>query len=96
MTVCDGRGAGTGHCCWITGQQCSALVVVDGQARCSLYLKYGDWPTVYESSEWQSLPAGSYYEDRWPGQGYGCGDWPQNIPEVMAAGIGLCCWQDGD
>lgn len=86
MTVCSGRGDQGDHCCYINGQVCPLLVFDGDVPRCSVW---GQW----DSPEYLATAAAAFYEERWPGRGYTCGDWPQNIPEVMStAGFGLCCW----
>lgn len=74
------------RCCWIAGVECPLLTYQGDIPRCSVWGKWDEEP--YKSSE-----AAAFYERSWPGRGYTCADWPQNIPEVMAEGIGLCCWQ---
>lgn len=83
--TCTGRGSNGGHCCWISGVVCPLLVEVDGLPRCAVW---GRWDSV----EYLETAAAAWFEASWPGRGYTCADWPQNIPEVMAEGIGLCCW----
>lgn len=84
--VCDGRGSAGSHCCVIDNEVCPLLVFdEEGTPRCSVW---GKW----DESPYLETAAAAYYEKTWPGKGYTCADWPQNIPEVMALGIGLCCW----
>lgn len=84
--ACNGRGDSGGHCCWIKGQVCEFLFVNrGGTPRCSLW---DEMPTP----EWENAPVGQWFAETRPG--YTCRDWPQNIPEVMAEGVGLCCWQE--
>lgn len=78
------------HCCVIAGQVCPALVVVDDVARCGILLREGSWEAVYETEEYQNLPVSAWFELRYPG--FGCGDWPQNIPEAISQ-TGRCCWE---
>jgi len=85
MPVCTGRGAGGDHCCYIEGQVCQFLVTQDGLPRCSLWSGQ-----MLGNPEWEQAPVGRFLA-RYPGKD--CHDWPQNIPEVMATGRGLCCWQ---
>lgn len=87
MSACNGRGDGGDHCCYIYGKVCQFLVRVNGLPRCSL------WPyanRLADVAEWRSAPVGQRFAEKNPG--YDCKDWPQNIPEVMATGIGLCCY----
>ena len=75
------------HCCVIEGEVCPALTFDLGQGlyRCSIWNEMGE-------ERWQALPVGRWFARTHPG--YTCHDWPQNIPEVMERGIGLCCWQE--
>lgn len=88
MTVCNGQGDRGGHCCWHDGEVCSLLDTSGPVPRCSVW---GRW----DSEPYLSSDAAAFYEGRWPGRGYTCADWPQNIPEVMERGVGLCCWSNG-
>lgn len=84
MPICDGRGdVDGGHCCWIAGEVCEFLN--EEARRCSVWDKMG---TV----RWKRSPVGRWFADNYPG--FNCSDWPQNIPTVMADGVGLCCWSD--
>lgn len=91
MSTCHSNG--TEHCCWIGGVACPHLgenIVMGRRWACTLLVEYGSWGAVYESVEYQATAAAAFFTENHPGKG--CGDWPQNIPEVMAEGIGLCCW----
>jgi len=47
--------------------------------------------------DWDEAPIGRWFASRYPGKN--CRDWPQHIPDAMAVGRGLCCFQevtDGD
>lgn len=83
--ICNGRGDGGDHCCYIEGKVCFFLESVDGTPRCSI------WDQM-DTPRWRRSKVGKWMGERYPG--YTCRDWPQNIPEVMDAGIGLCCWGD--
>jgi len=89
MTVCTGRGdRDGGHCCWVGGEVCELLFIDrGGNPRCSVWGKWDEEPYL-------SSPVARSYEKTWPGKGYHCGDWPQNIPEVMGTSVGACCWQE--
>lgn len=91
MAICTGRGdRDGGHCCWIDGEICGFLFTDrGGTPRCRLY---SEWGNLTELAEWVDAPVGRWFADRYPG--FECGDWPQNIPEVMARGAGLCCWNE--
>lgn len=78
------------HCCWIKGQICEFLTE---DTRCSLH---EEWGHLWAHPAWAAAPVGQWFAQQWPGQTYDCGDWPQNIPEVMAKGIGLCCWGEAE
>jgi hypothetical protein len=80
MVTCNGRGANGGHCCWLGGVECEYVE----NSRCTI------WDRI-PSPFYAATYAGRYMAERYPG--YTCRDWPQNIPEVMAEGIGLCCWR---
>lgn len=86
MVVCDPTDRE--HCCWIKGVVCEFLTP---DLLCGLY---DQWGTLTENAEWLAAPVGKMFTTRWPG--YECRDWPQNIPEVMTVGIGLCCFQGDD
>ncbi len=86
MPVCTGRGdVDSGHCCWVNGEVCAYLDESGEVPRCKLWGKM-------DSPQYKRSKAGKYFAERYPG--FTCEDWPQNIPEVMAAGVGLCCWGD--
>lgn len=84
MVICTGQGdAGGDHCCYIYGEVCELLDTSGPIPRCSV------WDRMNEPV-WTESPVGRLFAERYPG--YDCKDWPQNIPEVMAKGRGLCCW----
>ncbi len=90
MTVCTGRGGGDvggGHCCWVNGEVCQFLDFDGDLPRCTIW-------TGMSGPVWDHSPIGRMYAARHPGKNYTCRDWPQDIPAVMAAGVGLCCWSD--
>ncbi len=96
--LCNGRGGDGGHCCWIDGKVCEFLFTDrGGTPRCSIFDQFsGD---SHPSQEWLDAPVGQWFAETYPG--YHCGDWPQNIPEVMAKAdvtgpFGLCCWGRGN
>lgn len=101
MSICDGLRSGD-HCCWVNGRECDFLIRVDGQPRCSLLLRFlpesgsvaEAWDKVHRSKEYRESAAHSYFVRNMPG--YGCGDFPQNIPEAMAIPGGRCCYGDVD
>ena len=90
-TTCTGRGdTDGGHCCWINGEVCQFLFTDrGGTPRCRLF---SDWGNLKNLEEWLAAPIGQWFADRYPDSE--CGDWPQNIPEVMASGSGVCCWNE--
>ena len=75
------RGVDGEHCCFINGEVCKFLGGSDLLV-CTVWDKM-------DGVKWKNAPVGLMFAERWPG--YNCKDWPQNIPEVMAVGIGLCC-----
>jgi hypothetical protein len=83
MATC--RATVDDHCCWIAGTVCEFLTA---DTKCGLY---DQWGALRDNPEWVAAPIGHWFADRYPG--YECKDWPQNIPEVMDVGIGLCCWK---
>ena len=84
--TCTGRGdKDGGHCCWVAGEVCQFLTFDGTLPRC------GIWDEM-SGPVWDESPIGQMYRRAFPSQGYTCRDWPQNIPEVMAKDIGLCCW----
>lgn len=84
MITCTGQGDNGGHCCWINGKVCEFLDESGDIPRCSI------WQEM-PSEQWTNAPVGEWFAEKYPG--YTCKDWPQRIPEAMAAGRGLCCWQ---
>lgn len=93
MPICHGNGSD--HCCWINGKVCPHLeenTVPGRRWACGLLRVHGDWETVYQTPEYQATDAATWFASSHPG--YGCGDWPQNIPPVIQGGVGLCCWSD--
>ena len=92
METCHGNG--TTHCCWINGTQCPWLEenTVEGRRWvCGLYRTSGTWGRVYATPEYQNTAAAAMFSSGWPG--FGCGDWPQNIPDQTASPSGKCCYQ---
>ncbi len=87
MPACTGRGdTNGGHCCYIEGKVCEFLFVNRGGVpRCSI------WDEM-DSNKWRRSEVGKWFAKTYPG--FNCQDWPQNIPEAMAAGRGLCCWNE--
>lgn len=78
------------HCCWINGRVCPYLEegTVEGRRWvCGLLRELGSWAAVYTDPRYQTTDAAQYLAP------FGCGDWPQNLPDVMANGHGLCCFQ---
>ena len=99
MPVCTGQGANGSHCCYIGGQVCYYLDDSEPTPRCSLLVELGSWDKVHKDRRWKRSVVGVWFKDRYPG--YGCGDWPQNIPEVMndepdAGPFYACCWGRGN
>jgi hypothetical protein len=84
--VCTGTGSTGDHCCYIGGEVCEFLDRSDPRRPLC-----GVWDTMGDET-WQNAPVGQWFARKYPG--YTCIDWPQNIPEVMARGRGLCCWGD--
>lgn len=86
MTVCNGRGDSGDHCCYIGGEVCRFLFTDrGGTPRCTLH---DQWGSLNENPEWVAAPVGQWFAANY--QGFDCGDWPQNIPNVRG---GLCCWE---
>ncbi len=93
--ICTGNNMD--HCCWINGAVCPYLEenTVEGRRwACGLLRELGSWEAVYASNEYQTTDAAAMFVDVWPG--FGCGDWPQNIPDVITSPSGNCCWQGDD
>lgn len=91
MPVCNGQGANGTHCCFIAGEVCQFLDTSGEIPRCSVW---GNW-----DGRWHEAPVGRWFAETYPG--FDCGDWPQNIPEVMAAAptagpFYACCWGRGN
>lgn len=99
MTIsitCNGQGANGTHCCYIAGRVCEFLDTSGDMPRCSLY---DQWGNLKDNPEWVDAPVGRWFAANYPG--YDCGDWPQNIPEVMetapsAGPFYACCWGRGN
>lgn len=97
MALCTGQGANGDHCCYIDGKVCEFLFTDrGGTPRCSLF---SEWGKLDENPEWRDSPVGRWFAKDHPG--FDCGDWPQNIPEVMAMAPELgpffaCCWGRGN
>ena len=88
------HGLNDSHCCWINGTVCPYLEehTVEGRRWvCGLLRELGTWEKVYTDPRYLATDAAVSFRVHHPG--YGCGDWPQNIPETMANGSGLCCFQ---
>jgi hypothetical protein len=91
---CDGGLRSGEHCCWIDGAPCRFLEewTVSGRRwACGLMRELGSWDAVHADSGYVEFVQPTY--DRlFPG--YGCGDYPQGIPEVMGnPDAGKCCWE---
>ncbi len=85
MSTCNGQGANGDHCCWINGEVCIYLDTSGPIPRCAIW---GHW-----DGRWHQSPVGRWFAKNYPG--YNCGDWPQNIPEVVQTGpYSLCCWSE--
>jgi len=84
VVVCTGSGdRDGGHCCWIEGKVCKYLDESGEIPRCKL------WGRM-QGPRWERSLVGQWFAKNHPG--FTCEDWPQNIPEAMAEGRGLCCW----
>jgi hypothetical protein len=97
--ICHGNL--TEHCCWIEGQVCPFLeenTVPGRRWACGLYRELGSWDKVHSDPRYLASPAARFFITRYPG--FGCGDWPQNIPGLLdEVGVRLhpdavCCWRD--
>ena len=83
--ICTGRGdIGGGHCCWVEGGLCQFLTFDNTLPRCTIWDKMS-------GPVWDESPIGKTFAKDHPG--FTCRDWPQNIPKVMARGVGLCCYR---
>jgi hypothetical protein len=71
----------TGDCCWVEGSRCEFLT---DDRLCGLMLEHGDWKAVHADQRWLESPIGRVFARVYPG--FGCGDYPQNIP-----GAPGCC-----
>lgn len=92
---CTGRGDLRGeHCCWIDGAVCPFYDTSEGTPKdkaCSLRRILGSWEAVYADARYQAVVQPTF--DRIL-PGYGCGDYPQNIPIIMESPqSGKCCWE---
>ena len=88
-------GMNAAHCCWIGGKECPHLEegTVEGRRwACGLFRVHETWEAVYKTAEYKATDAATMFAVGYPG--YGCGDWPQNIPEAMASLSGKCCFQE--
>lgn len=82
------------HCCVFDNEPCQFLRIGDPppgspQAWCGLH---DQWGHLWDNPWWVAAPVGRYFAAQWPGERYDCGDWPNRIPRLMEAGVGLCCW----
>lgn len=88
------HGLGDEHCCWIGGVPCPFLEegTVEGRRWvCGLLRELGSWDAVYEDERYRAADVAAWFAENYPG--FGCGDWPQSIPEVMSTpGTGRCCY----
>jgi hypothetical protein len=76
------------HCCWIEGRLCRHLTA---EIRCSLRTELGSWKAVHADPRWVA-DVKPTFDRLWPGRNYGCGHFPQLIPEVMGDPLaGKCC-----
>lgn len=85
------HGQGPEHCCWV-GATCEFLTSTpERRFACSLFIELGSWEAVHADLRYRQAPIGRYFASRYPG--FGCGDFPQNIPAVMDdPHAGKCCW----
>jgi hypothetical protein len=92
MPVCHGNGAD--HCCYIGGRVCPFLeegTVPGRRWACGLYRELRSWDAVHADPRYLASDAARMMAERWPG--YGCGDWPQKMPDVMGnPAMGRCCY----
>lgn len=89
------HGNGPDHCCYINGV-CPYLeenTVPGRRWACGLYREHGTWQAVYQDPQWRTSHIKAWFDETHPG--YGCGDWPQNIPKAAAQPSGKCCWEPG-
>lgn len=88
------HGNGEDHCCWIEGKECEFLEAGTVPGRiwaCMLYRELGSWGAVYADPRYLGSSVKAWLDRRFPG--YGCGDYPQNIPEIMdQPKTGKCCY----
>ena len=93
------HGNGDDHCCYFAGVLCPYLeenTVPGRRWACGLLRQYNNWNRVLTSDEylqvvqplWETVP--NYVP------GMTCESWPNGHPNIMAAGIGLCCHGDPD
>ena len=93
MSDMECHGNGPDHCCYINGGVCQFLeedTVPGRRWVCGLYRELGDWAAVHSDPRYQAAPIADWFTRTHPG--YGCGDYPQHVPEKMAA-TGRCCFE---
>lgn len=84
--VCSGMGdTDGGHCCWVSGEVCEVLIMVDGIPRCPFIAK-GE--KMLGNPAWEKLPIADWFRRVHPT--FDCDDYPQNMPKDKIGG--LCCW----
>jgi hypothetical protein len=92
------HGNGEDHCCYLgkygVCQYVEENTVPGRRWTCGLYRELGSWEAVYADRRYQTSDAGRFMAERFPG--YGCGDWPQNIPDVMQSTKGKCCYHEAE
>lgn len=84
MAVCNGRGNGGTHCCWIEGKECEYLIYEGDLGRCSV------WDEM-DTPEWHESLIGRMFMKWYGDPNLTCRDYPQNIPDFPEGG--RCCWK---
>ena len=79
--ICNGRGDGGSHCCYLEGEVCKYLIYQGDTPRCGLRVEHGSWDAVHNDPR--------YLKDVkpvWIRTGtQDCGDWGINPPRCCFA-----------
>lgn len=89
-------GNGMDHCCYLIGRVCPHLEEATVPGRhwvCGLYRELGSWDAV-EADARYLRDVQPMWDIKHPG--FGCGDWPQNMPEkTICSGCGYGVEKNG-
>lgn len=91
------HGNNPDHCCHLgeygVCEYLEEYTVPGRRWACGLFRELGSWEAVYADARYRGSEAKRFMDRVFPG--FGCGDWPQNIPgRLEEGGYGLCCWRE--